>query len=424
MTLFLGVKKLEKDFTVGKFLAIRELKRNNPWSTALIIFVMSLTFFNMVLMGGILIGLADGMMNSFKTYYSSDILIKPASQNVSISQSSMLDSLIKSLPSYQALSKRYTVAAILENENKVKIKETDIGQRVSGTIVGINPSEEDAVTGLSTQIITGEFLNDYDTESVVLGKGLLAEYSKGSSTESRLEGVLIGSRLKLIIGASNMEVTVKGIIDTGNTTVDSRIFILESSMRALTKNHSLNVNEMAVLLHPNADNKEAKSYILDNFPYNTDIIVETAEETLPKAISDMKKTFSMLGNIVGVISLIVGAITIFIVIFVNAITRRKYIGIMKGIGISARAIEISYIIQSLFYALSGIIFSSFIIIWFLAPWFDLHPLKFPVTEGKLAITTSGLIVRGLILTATAFISGYIPAKMVTKQNTLDAILGR
>jgi len=424
MKLFLGFRKLEKDFTVGKFLAIRELKRNNPWSTALIIFVMSLTFFNMVLMGGILIGLADGMMNSFKTYYSSDILIKPASQNVSISQSSMLDSLIRSLPSYQALSKRYTVAAILENENKVKVKETDIGQRVSGTVVGINPSEEDAVTGLSTQIIIGEFLNNYDTEGIVLGKGLLAEYSKGSSTESRLEGVMIGSRLKLIIGVSNMEVIVKGIIDTGNTTIDNRIFMLESTMRALTNNQSLNINEMAVLLHPNADSKEAKGYIVDNFPYNTDIIVETADETLPKAISDMKKTFSMLGNIVGVISLIVGAITIFIVIFVNAITRRKYIGIMKGIGISARAIEISYVIQSLFYALSGIIFSSFIIIWFLAPWFELHPLKFPVTEGKLAITTSGLIIRGLILTVTAFISGYVPAKMVTKQNTLDAILGR
>ena len=97
---------------------------------------------------------------------------------------------------------------------------------------------------------------------------------------------------------------------------------------------------------------------------------------------------------------------------------------MKGIGISARAIEISYVIQSLFYALSGILFSSFIVIWFLAPWFDLHPLKFPVTEGKLAVTTSGLILRGLILTITALISGYIPAKMVTKQNTLDAILGR
>lgn len=416
--------KLKRDITVGKFLAVRELKRNNPWSTALIIFVMSLTFFNMVLMGGILIGLADGMMSSFKTYYSSDILIKPTSQNVSIPQSSMLDSLIKSLPSYQALSKRYTVASILVNEDKVKIKDTEIGQRVSGTLVGINPIEEDIVTGLSTQVITGEFLNDYDTEAIVIGKGLLAEYSKGSSTESRLEGVVVGSRLKLIIGNYNTEVSVKGIIDTGNSTVDNRIFILESTMRALINNQNLNVNEVAILLNQGSNNKQAKEYIVDNFPYNTDIVVETAEETLPKAILDMKKTFSMLGNIVGVISLVVGAITIFIVIFVNAITRRKFIGIMKGIGISARAIEISYVIQSLFYALSGILFSSFIVIWFLAPWFDLHPLKFPVTEGKLAITTSGLLLRGLILTITALISGYIPAKMVTKQNTLDAILGR
>lgn len=424
MKLRKDLSKLKKDIEVGQFLAVRELKRNNPWSTALIIFVMSLTFFNMVLMGGILIGLADGMMNSFKTYYSSDILIKPSSQNSSISQSSILDSLIKSLPSYKALSKRYTMAAILENENVIKIKDTEIGQRVSSTLVGINPSEEDAVTGLSSQIIKGEFLNDYDTEGVVLGKSLLAEYSKGSSTETRLEGVVVGSRLKLIIGNTNIEVSVKGIIDTGNTTVDNRIFILESTMRALINNQSLNVNEIAILLNQGSDNEEAKGYIVDNFSYNADIIVETAEETLPKAISDMKKTFSMLGNIVGVISLIVGAITIFIVIFVNAITRRKYIGIMKGIGISARAIEISYVIQSLFYALTGILFSSFIIIWFLAPWFDLHPLIFPVSEGKLTITANGLVIRGFILTVTSFVSGYVPAWMVTKQNTLDAILGR
>jgi ABC-type antimicrobial peptide transport system permease subunit len=424
MKIFAYFTKLQKDFSVGQFLAVRELKRNNPWSTALIIFVMSLTFFNMVLMGGILIGLADGMMNSFKTYYSSDILIKPASQNVSISESSLLNNVVKSLPSYQASSTRYTTPAILENEDKVKISASEIGQRVSGTLVGINPLEEDAVTGLSSKIISGEYLNGYDTNSVVLGKSLLAEYSQGSSTESRLENIRIGSRLKLIIGAVNIEVLVSGIVDTGNSTVDSRIFIPESTMRSLINNQSLNASEIAILLHSNSDKEEAKAYILDNFSYGDDIIAETAEETLPKAISDMKKTFSMLGNIVGVISLIVGAITIFIVIFVNAITRRKYIGIMKGIGISARAIEISYVIQSLFYALSGILFSSLIIILFLAPWFDLHPLKFPVTEGRLAITTNGLIIRGLILTVTAFISGYVPAWMVTKQNTLDAILGR
>lgn len=416
--------KLQKDIFVGQFLAFRELKRNNPWSTALIIFVMSLTFLNMVLMGGILTGLAEGMMNSFKTYYSSDILIKPATQYISISQTNMLNSVIKSLPSYKASSSRYTTPAILENENKVKIRNTEIGQRVSSTLVGVNPKDEDAVTGISSEIISGEYLKEYDTDGIILGKSLLADYSQGSSTEPRLEDVIIGTRLKLIIGSEDVDVFVRGIVDTGNSTIDSRAFMLESSMRPIVNNHSLNASEIAVLLNSGSSREEAKGYILNNFSYNTDVIVETAEETLPKAISDMKKTFSMLGNIVGVISLIVGAITIFIVIFVNAITRRKYIGIMKGIGISARAIEISYVMQSLFYALSGILFSSLIIVWFLGPWFDIHPLKFPVTEGKLAITTSGLIIRGLILTLTAFISGYVPARMVTKQNTLDAILGR
>lgn len=424
MKLVKQLNRLKLDISVGSFLAIRDLKRSNPWSTALIIFVMSLTFLNMILMGGVLIGLAEGMMHSFKTYYSSDVLIKPSSHNYSILQTSLLNSIVSNLPSRVSSSNRYTSAIILENENSIKVKPTETGERVTGTLVGINPETEDAVTGLSNKVIEGRFLNNYDTDGIMLGKGLLAKYSQGSSTEPRLKDVKIGTRLKLIIGTSSKDVVVLGVVDTGNTTVDSRIFIPEATMRTLLNNTNLNANEIAISLKPGYSAAEAKNYILTSFPFSSDISVETAEETLPKAIFDMRKTFSMLGNIVGVISLVVGAITIFIVIFVNAITRRKYIGILKGIGISSRAIEISYVFQSLFYAVAGIIIASFIMLWFLEPWFSIHPLKFPVTEGKLAVTASGLIMRGFILSLTAFISGYVPALMITKQNTLDAILGR
>ncbi len=416
--------KFKNDYTVGSFLATRELKRSNPWSTALVIFVMSLTFMNMVLMGGVLIGLAEGMMNSFQKYYSSDVLVKPAVQNYAITQSSILQNVIETLPTFRASSSRYTASAVLENQDKIKVKETDIGERVNGTLVGIHSKDENNVTGISSKIIEGTYLDEYSTDTVVVGKSLLAQYSKGSSTEPRLKDIKIGSRLLLLVGESKMEVIVQGIVDSGNTTVDGRIFISEATMRALTHNQNLNASEIAISLQPNTSEQDAKNYILANFPYSTNIIVETGEEALPKAIQDMKKTFSMLGNMVGAISLIVGAITIFIVIFVNAITRRKYIGIMKGIGISASAIEISYIIQSLFYALSGIAIASLLVMGFLKPWFAIHPLKFPVTEGQLSVTSSGLMIRGLILMVTAFISGYIPARMVTKQNTLDAILGR
>ena len=248
MKIFQKLSEFKKDYTVGYFLAIRELKRSNPWSTALVIFVMSLTFMNMVLMGGVLIGLAEGMMNSFQKYYSSDVLIKPAVQNYAIMESSLLQNVIKTLPTYKASSSRYTASVVIENGDKIKVKETDIRERVSGTLVGINPKDENSVTGISTKIIEGSYLDDYSTDKIVIGKSLLAQYSNGSSTEPRLKDIKVGSRLLLLIGESKMEVTVQGIIDSGNSTVDGRIFISETTMRALTRNQSLNESEIAISL--------------------------------------------------------------------------------------------------------------------------------------------------------------------------------
>jgi len=378
----------------------------------------------MVLMGGILIGLAEGMMNSFKHYYSSDILVKPNLQLPYISQPDIVENIALSLPSYKAHSKRFLINTTIEDTRKIKIKETDINERINIQLVGINPVSENRVTGLSKKVIEGKFIERNDIDKIVVGKGLLSRYSKGSSTEPRLNNVTVGTKLAIIYNNKRYDVIVSGIIDSGNSTTDSRVFVSDSFMRFVTNNNLQNAGEIAILLDPNSDKTLAKKIILENYPYKGDIVVETAEESLPKAIIDMKKTFSMLGNLVGVISLIVGSITIFIVIFINAVTRRKYIGIMKGIGISALSIQVSYIFQSLFYALSGIIIAGLIVMLWLKPWFEIHPLKFPVTEGRLSVSLSGLLVRALILSMTAFISGYIPARIITKQNTLDAILGR
>ncbi len=131
-----------------------------------------------------------------------------------------------------------------------------------------------------------------------------------------------------------------------------------------------------------------------------------------------------MGNLIGSVGLAVASITIFIVIFVNAITRRRYIGILKGIGISSRAIEISYIIQSLFYALLGMIIGSFLVFAVLQPFIAAHPINFPFSDGILVATAGGTFLRAVILGIATIIAGYIPARIVVKQNTLSAILGR
>ncbi|HRH25228.1 MAG TPA: FtsX-like permease family protein, partial [Candidatus Paceibacterota bacterium] len=145
---------------------------------------------------------------------------------------------------------------------------------------------------------------------------------------------------------------------------------------------------------------------------------------IPQFLDQIKTTFSLLGNAISAIGLVVAAITIFIVIFVNAITRRRYIGILKGIGIAPRAIIISYILQSLLYALIGAIVGSILVFAFLKPFFDANPINFPFSDGILVATVSGTSIRVAILLMATIVAGYIPARIVIKQNTLSAILGR
>jgi putative ABC transport system permease protein len=145
---------------------------------------------------------------------------------------------------------------------------------------------------------------------------------------------------------------------------------------------------------------------------------------LPKFLKDIQNTFAILGNAISAIGLVVASITIFIVIFVNAITRRRFIGILKGIGITPRAISISYILQSIFYAVAGAAVGMVIVFGLLKPMFVAHPINFPFSDGILVATLPGTMLKAFILLMATMIAGYIPARIVIKHNTLNAILGR
>ncbi len=87
-------------------------------------------------------------------------------------------------------------------------------------------------------------------------------------------------------------------------------------------------------------------------------------------------------------------------------------------------IECAYIIQSVFYAALGILFGLVILYGFLVPYVTAHPIKFPFSDGILVAEFSSTMIRAGLLMIATLIAGYIPARMVVKQNTLDAILGR
>lgn len=416
--------RLRTDGVVGLFLAKRDLKRANPWTTALIVFVMLLTFLNLVVVSGILVGLIEGSVSADKQYSSGDILVSPFLNKSSIEHTPEAVAIAKTLPTYKASVVRYTGSARVESNYRSTIAPDELRDGAGGSLLGIDPEKEHAFSGIEKFVVEGSFIEKGDSDSVVLGKNLLWKYTPIEAPGFQtLKDVSIGSRIRITIGDVKKEYYVKGIISSKVDTFDSSVIMLDSEARKLIGRSDYNANQIAIQLAPESDPAQAKALLLAS-GVGEWARVQTHDEALPKFLKDIQATFGILGNAISSIGLVVAAITIFIVIFVNAITRRRFIGILKGIGITPRAIAISYMVQSIFYALAGSVIGMFVVFALLKPLFVAHPIDFPFSDGILVATVPGTFLRMAILLLATIIAGYIPARIVIKQNTLSAILGR
>ena len=97
---------------------------------------------------------------------------------------------------------------------------------------------------------------------------------------------------------------------------------------------------------------------------------------------------------------------------------------MKGIGIDGGAIRLSYVLQSIFYAIVGSVIGLVLVYAFLVPVIADHPINFPFSDGILVAPLDQTLFRVGLLVVSTIIAGYIPAWMIIRKNTLDSILGR
>lgn len=408
---------------IGFFLATRALRRASLWTTGLIVGVMVLTFLNLVVVSGILVGLLQGAVDAVRSQYTSDVIVSSKDDKKYIENSPNLIALIETLDGVQAYTARYREGGSLEANYKTR-KETDKPNTANAVLVGINPAKEDSVTGISNYIVEGEYLAPGDYDKIVVGGYLLKQYfpveTPGFTT---LENVGVGTKVRLRVDDVVREVTVKGILKSKVDEVSMRAYMVDSQFRSFIGRNDGNVDEVVLKLEKGVKPESVRDALLAR-GVDAYAKVQTFEEAQPKFLKDIIATFNMLGTAFSSIGLVVASITIFIVVFINALTRRKFIGILKGIGISGSAIEISYIFQSIFYALVGSGIGLALVYGFLVPFVADHPIDFPFSDGILVAPLDTTMFRvGLLVFATV-VAGYLPARMIVKKNTLDSILGR
>jgi putative ABC transport system permease protein len=134
-------------------------------------------------------------------------------------------------------------------------------------------------------------------------------------------------------------------------------------------------------------------------------------------------TFDIIKRIILFIGLMVAGVTIFIVIFIATVSRRKQIGIMKAIGMKEQIIVTSYIFLALFYALIGIGVGTMILEFIIRPYFIAHPLSFPMGLVSLYLVPSEFLISVISMITVSIVAGFIPSWQVTRENIIKAIWG-
>lgn len=419
-----------RPISVGWFLAFRQLRRGSKWTTGLIISIMVLTFLNLVVVTGLLVGLISGSYAQFKENYSGEVYVTAKPGRDYIEDSPSVISYLKAHPDVTAVSPRYITSATVLATLNANPPPNERANQTGMTIQGINPEAEEQTTRFSKFIIDGEMLTSEDEGYILMGATLLKQYSSFADADipglDLLKGVEVGSRLRLTFRGGetpkSKEFIVKGILKSKLDQISTRAFILDKDLRQILPNNQWEIQEIAVRTLPNKDS-DLVHELREQFD-GKQIRFQTSTEAIPTFLRDIETTMNLLGNALSSFALVVALITVFIVIFINAVTRRKFIGIMKGIGIQPRAIQFSYVFQALFYALVGSGLGLLLTFGLLKPYFANNPIDFPFSDGILVATAGGSGVRVAILMFVTLLAGYVPATLIVRKNTLDSILGR
>lgn len=417
-----------QNIKIALFLASKSIIRGNKGTIALIVFIMSLSFINLVFIGSILNGIVETINNQMINNYTANMIISPQekpNRKDYLIHSEELQAQVEKLPGVVAVSGHYELAGILSFDKNKNGK----FKHISGQIIGIDPEKEKFVTDISQHMVSGQYLNNADTDKILLGVSLSGGYP-GIIEATSLEGAKVGNKIKIVFSNGiERTYTVKGIFNVKFDMIDIIAFIPSKEAESIL---SISNSASKILIKTGESSRTAAaekeladkiSVIARNTETSAPNIKVKKWDELLGPLAGISTSFGIISSVVSIIALLVAAITIFILIYVNAINKKRQIGILKAIGIEESIIIDSYIIQALFYSVSGTAIGLILFFYVVEPYFSANPISLPMGDTRLALNTTSIIFSVSSIIFAGIIAGFIPAWKITKINILKAIWG-
>lgn len=419
---YISIKSVMGNLAISFFLAFKSIVRGNRWVSILLVLVMSFSFVNLIFTSSTISGVMHTMDEQIINTMFSNVVISPGENKYYIDHVSQMEQKIEQVPGVAGVAAHLNNSAFIEHKWKEKDSPTDKGKGGTWEVIGIDPGQEANVTTIHSQIVEGSYLDDGDRDEIVLGTEIAGGDSAQTEPFLTLGGVRIGDKVRLTYhNGVQREYTVKGIFRSRDLQADLLAFVTQKELASVMgRNVFYNrASQILVKAEPGVD----ENRLIEEFKaLGIEGEIRSWQE-YGGAIRGTISTFEIIGSLINAVGLIVAAIVMFIVIYINVISKRRQIGIMRAIGIARGTIIGSYLIQALFYAAFGVFLGWLAVRFLLLPYSVTNPLDLPI--GLVSLTaqplTMGTSTIGLIL--AAMLAGVVPAWAIMKQSIIKSIWG-
>lgn len=407
---------------VALFLAYKSIIKGNRWALVLIILVMSLSFANLILTPSILSGVTNTLDEQQVNTLFANIVIDPEEDEYYLNHVGQIEKRIEQVPGVVGVSAHLNSNAFIEYQWWEKDSPSDNGRSGNWTVIGIDPLQEVKVTTIQEHIIQGSYLDVNDRDEIVLGIEIAGGDSAQTSPFLTLEGVHIGDKVRLTYpNGVQREYRVKGIFHARETQADRLAFVTRKEMASVLGRAIFADRASQILV--SIERAGDETWFIGEFE-NLGINGEIRSwREYGGAVGGIVSSFDAIVSLISGIGLVVAAIVMFIVIYINVLNKKRQIGILRAIGIKRNIIIYSYLVQALFYAISGIVLGGLMMYFVIEPYFINYPLDLPLGLVSLGIEPSTILkaVWGLILAAV--FAGFIPVISILRQSIIKAIWG-
>jgi putative ABC transport system permease protein len=400
---------MKRSVTIPFFLMTRSLRSGNKWTLGLTVFLIAVAFVNLIFVAALFNGIITGSNEQIIRTITGDVFLTPPDGQEVFTDASTLVQSVRAVPGVAAVSAELAVPGNLRYQNV----------KGSWSILAVQPSAQAQVTNLCNSIARGSCLTDDDSDGILLGRQLAG--GEGVELDSfSLHGAEIGATVELLVGPNVVKTfTVRGIVDSKFMNADQRAFITKAGVASFQPTLA---NQATTVIVRAAEGTTAEQ--LRDQLAGADIAATVhLWEDAAGLMKSVTGSFMSINVLLSTVAILIAAVTIFIVIYIDISNKRQQIGILRAIGISPHVIRAQYVLQSALYAIVGVAVGLGIFYAVLVPYFHAHPFVLPIGDMVLVPDPADFSIRVGSIIAVAIASGLIPAFIVTRLKLLSAIWG-